>query len=126
MVSKKRFGVSLPCNLADQLDQLAKILGTNRSIIVREAVKEYIHDHMHYMYPHTCCGIIIVSGSIDHEKLFNILEDYHDIIHSFNHVHLDEKCIEIIFVNGDSRKIQELHKVLMSMPGCMARYISVH
>lgn len=126
MSSKKRFGVSIPIQLAEELDKLAKMLSTNRSFIVREALREYISNFNHFMYKHKCYGIFIVSGNVDHDKLFDLIEGWHNIIHSFAHAHLGDKCVEVIFVCGESDKIRKLYEELMSRLGCTVWYISIH
>ncbi len=124
-MNKRRFGVSLPKKLADDLEKLANVLGTDRSSIVSDALREYIHDYMHYLVPHECSGVMILMGKIDHEKLVKIIEEYRDIIHSYNHTHVGETCIETLVVSGPSERINSMHKVLMKTKGCVVRYIPI-
>lgn len=122
---KRRFGVSIPSDLADDLEKLAKALGTDRSSIVRDALREYIHDHMHYLVPHECSGVMILMGNIDHERLHRVIEEFRDIIHSYNHTHVAGICIEILIVSGPSPRITLMHRTLVETKGCIVRYVPI-
>jgi len=122
---KRRFGISIPEKLAQNLDKLAEKLNSNRSEIVHQALKEYIHDHLHYLVPHECRGVIIILGEKEHGKLFNVIEEYHAIICNYNHTHAEEHCISTLIVSGPSNKIAELHKKLREIPGVKVRYIPI-
>ncbi len=122
MSRKRRFGISIPEDLARDLDRLATITGTDRSSLVVGALREYIHDHLHYLEPHYCMGIMIISGRIDHGRLFKVIEKYRDIIHSYTHNHLGDTCLETIIVAGPSEKIACMHKELAN-DKCRVRYI---
>ncbi len=119
-IQKKRFGVSVPMDLAVQLDELADKLGVDRSSLVVEALRTYIHDHMHILKPHKCMGVMISTGII--KDLGKIIENYRDIIIAYNHYHVDGKCIVTMIVSGDSSRIQSLSADLLSRK-CMVRYI---
>lgn len=120
-VPKRRFGISISKNLADKLDNLAKALKIDRSSLIEEAIKEYIHDHAHYLTPHKCTGVMILYNTHRHENWYNIIDKYVDIVVSYNHVHKDCICIEMLVVSGSSNRILELHKELLSL-GIKARY----
>lgn len=106
----RRFGISIPEDLAGVLDSFAEKLGVSRSEIVREALKIYFRDHRHYMMKHRCCGIItVLSKGLD----IDLLECYKDIINNFSHLHIEGYCINSFFVSGDSERIAELHKRLL-------------
>lgn len=122
MSHKRRFGISIPEELARDLDRLALTTGVDRSSLVVGALKEYIHDHLHYLEPHYCMGIMIISGRIEHNRLFKIIEKYHDIIHSYSHSHLGNTCLETIIVAGPSGNIAQMHKELAGN-NCHVRYI---
>ncbi len=121
MVSKRRFGVSIPSDLADQLDLLAERIGRDRSSLVVEALKTFIHDHLHVLVPHHCTGIIVSSSSGEGIS-GSIIEKHRDIIMSYNHYHVDRLCIITIIVSGESRRIMELTRDLSRL-GCSVRYI---
>lgn len=122
MSGKRRFGVSIPSNIAEALDKLAELTGSDRSSIVAEALRTYLHDHLHYMVPHKCTGFIIVVNKEKNISASIVIDKFKDIIQSYNHTHYRGKCIEIFFVSGYSGRIAELDKKLRSM-GCSVRYI---
>ncbi|ADI31566.1 CopG family ribbon-helix-helix protein [Staphylothermus hellenicus] len=122
MSSKRRFGVSIPSDIADALDKLAELTGSDRSSIVAEALRTYLHDHLHYMIPHKCTGFIIVVKKEKNVSPSIVIDKFKDIIQSYNHTHYEGKCIEIFFVSGYSGRIAELDRKLRSM-GCSVRYI---
>ncbi|RLE93116.1 MAG: CopG family transcriptional regulator [Thermoprotei archaeon] len=121
---KRRFGVSIPKDLADRLDLLAKALETDRSSLIEAAVREYIHDHMHYLVPHDCTGIMVLYGACRKEDWFDIIDRYMDIVVSYNHIHRKNICIEVLIVSGPSKKIASLHKELVES-GIKARYLPI-
>ncbi len=125
MPGKKRFGVSVSEEVARDLDVLADKLSVDRSSIVEEALREYIHDHLYYLKPHRCQGVMVILGRVPHEKLLNIIEENRDIIHAYSHLHVSGQCIEFMVVSGPSDKIALLHKVLAEETGCTVRYMPV-
>ncbi len=109
----RRFGISIPEDLAEILDSLAERLGVPRSEIVREALRMYFREHAHYITKHRCYGIItVVSEGFRH---LSTVEDFKDIVNTFSHIHIDEYCINSFVVSGDSEKIAELHKELLKV-----------
>ncbi len=120
---KRRFGVSIPTDIADKLDELSNKLNIDRSSIIVDALKEYIHDHLHYLVPHRCTGLMILVGG-NHIDIANTLEEYRDVVSMYNHMHVHGKCIETLIVSGSSNRIADLHKRLCSI-GCRVRYIPV-
>ncbi|OYT47223.1 MAG: CopG family transcriptional regulator [Desulfurococcales archaeon ex4484_42] len=123
---KRRFGVSIPYVLANTLDELASKLGMNRSSLIEKALRDFLQDHIHYLTPHQCQGIMILMGKYERSALLPIIEKYRDIIHSYIHTHLNNMCIEIIMVSGNSTKISSLHSMLeRSLKGCRIKYIPI-
>ncbi len=109
----RRFGVSIPDDIAEKLDELAKILGVTRSEIVREALKVYLGDHRHLSVKHECCGLITaVTVGV---KNLNAVEDFKDVIRSFSHVHVGGYCVNSLIVHGDSERIAMLHRELLKV-----------
>jgi CopG family nickel-responsive transcriptional regulator len=110
---KKRFGVSIPKELAERVDDLAEKLDVSRSEVIQEALKAYIRDHIHYLIRHECCGIItLVSENLEHLK---VVEDFRDIIAEFTHIHVEGICVNSFIVSGDSLRIAELHNRLLKV-----------
>ncbi len=125
MAGKRRFGVSIPEELASQLDVLASIMGRDRSSIVAEALRTYIHDHVHLTKPHRCRGVLIIwspRGKTSTE-LRRIVEEYSDVITGHLHSHLDDYCVDVLLVAGGSERIADLARRASSLPSCTARYI---
>jgi len=109
----RRFGISIPEDLAKILDAFAEKLGVSRSEIVREALRVYFRDHAHYMTKHRCCGIItVVSEGVSH---LSAVEEFREIVNTFSHIHIDDYCINSFVVSGDSEKIAELHRALLKV-----------
>ncbi|HIC98320.1 MAG TPA: CopG family ribbon-helix-helix protein [Pyrodictiaceae archaeon] len=122
-MGKRRFGISIPQNLAEALDKLASRLGVSRSELVTLALREFLHDHSHYLYEHECIGVIILVGLEKQQKsVENLLESYRDIIRAYLHAHADGECIEVIIVKGYSMRILTLHRKLAEI-GCKPRFI---
>jgi len=122
---KRRFGISIPERLAKSLDALTQALGADRSSLIREALREYLHDHSHYLKPHECGGVMILLENRDHMYLLHILEEYDDIVCNYNHVHVGRYCIDIVVVSGSSSRIAHLHNRLLSELKCRIRYIPI-
>jgi len=121
---KRRFGISITANVANVLDELASKLGVDRSSIIEKAVRNFLLDHMHYVVPHECKGLMVLTGSYGRDDLLKVIESFRDVIHSYIHMHVGDMCIEIIVVSGISSRIAELHSTLeSSMKGCIIRYI---
>ncbi len=117
---KKRFGVSLPAELADAVDRIAGSMAITRSELVERAVKLYVKSYRHYSEPHRCGGVLLVSGR--GRSIEGIIEEYRDIVVQYTHIHVRGKCLKVIVVEGPSTRIASLHSRLESL-GCTARYI---
>lgn len=117
-----RFGVSLEKELLKKFDaHIRRKKYTNRSEAIRDlirgdlVIKEWQEGKE-------------ITGSItlvyDHHKrelvgiLIDIQHDYHDVILSTQHIHLDhDNCLEIIIIKGKPQRIQELYGKLKSAKG---------
>ena len=122
---KRRFGVSIPEDLADKLDKLSIALNMDRSSIVREALREYVHDHLHYIVPHQCVGVLVIVGADGCVRKLAAFEQFKGLVTSYNHVHVDGSCLEVVVVSGDSSEIAKLHRTLSGLRNCTVRYIPV-
>jgi len=108
-MSKKRFGVSLPSELAYKLDEIANLIGSDRSSIVAEALNQYIHEHEHYMSEHECAGAIISVSPQDAHSEIIAIDEFRDIVKHYAHYHVENMCIELFIVVGSSERILQLH-----------------
>ncbi len=125
-MKKKRFGVSIPENIAVRLDTVAKALGVDRSYIVAQALEAYLNDYEHYLEEHRCLGLIlVVTEGRRRINVASIVERYRDVVCSYSHVHTDGRCIELLLVSGSSSRIASLYRELMDIDG-VVRYIPLH
>src|SRR5438270_5839166 len=118
-----RIGVALDSDLLARFDEFISKQGyTNRS----EAFRDLIRDRL--VSEATEDPQAPVVGSItliyDHhsrllpEKLTRLQHDYHDVIISTTHAHLDHStCLEIIVVRGKARRTQVLADLLIGTKG---------
>lgn len=117
-----RFGVSLEKELLQRFDERIKEKKyTNRS----EAIRDLIRDDLvkkEWQEGREVTGSITLVYNHHKRELTNFLvdiqHDYHDIILSTQHIHLDhDNCLEIIVVKGKPRAIDELYGKLKSAKG---------
>ncbi|MCK5014001.1 MAG: nickel-responsive transcriptional regulator NikR [Candidatus Omnitrophica bacterium] len=118
----KRFGVSLEDNLLDELDDLVKKHKLpNRSQAIRYLIRRNLTTEQWETNQ-------VVSGCIvlvyDHHKrdLLNkavdIQHQYHHLVLSSQHVHLDHSnCLETITLKGKAKKLKELADRLIGLKG---------
>jgi CopG family transcriptional regulator, nickel-responsive regulator len=117
-----RFGVSIERELLEELDNYtAENQFANRSQAIRHLINNNIIESKW-----NCNNI--VAGSItlvyDHDKrdlvtrLTSLQHDYHDVILSTQHFHLDRKiCMEIIAVKGKAMRLTGLADKLIALKG---------
>uniref|UniRef100_A0A7C2SN02 Putative nickel-responsive regulator n=1 Tax=Archaeoglobus fulgidus TaxID=2234 RepID=A0A7C2SN02_ARCFL len=110
-----RIGVSLPKNLLDEFDRIISTRGySSRSEAIRDAIRTYIAEYrwlesekgevvgvLVVLYDHNVKGVS--------DLLINVQHDFHEIITSSTHIHLNEdQCLEIILVKGKMERIKLL------------------
>jgi CopG family nickel-responsive transcriptional regulator len=117
-----RFGISIEKDLIDKFDKhISKENYSNRSEAFRDLIREKL------IKTEWKSGDI-VAGAItlvyDHHKrdLLNVLtdiqHDYHNLIISGQHIHLDHNnCLEIIVMKGKPGEINQLANKLKSAKG---------
>ncbi|KSW11391.1 hypothetical protein CF15_00555 [Pyrodictium occultum] len=123
MSGRRRFGVSLPRAVADELDSLAMKMRVDRSKLVEKALISFLNEYRHYLNDHVCSGVMIIVSSFDAGMVASLLDKYKDIVMTTTHIHLNSHCIEIVVVKGPSERIAEMHSELSSLKGCSVRYI---
>lgn len=125
-MDKVRFGVSVDKNIAEQLNLLAKTLGTDRSTLVNEALREFLHDRVHVLSPHLCEGVLVtIYGHEVSSEISRILEDFEDIVVARTHIHDSNKnCVEIVYLRGSSKDIISLERKLRKTNVFTTRYIA--
>ncbi len=125
-MGKRRFGVSLPEELVERLDDLASRLGTSRSSLIQSMLIEVIEDRSHLLRPHRCKGVlVVVSDGRRSESVASVLERFGRCVISRTHHHIDNVCVDVSFVEGDSSEILELEGSLRRIGGVSERYLPV-
>ena len=119
----KRFGVSIEKNLLANFDKyIDEKEYQNRSEALRDLIRKELIETAWEDGNEEVAGAIIMV--YDHhrkelvESLVGIQHDYHDIIISSQHVHLDhDNCLEIIAVKGKIKKVYDLEARLKVAKG---------
>ncbi len=123
MEELKRFGVSIEEHLLKIFDKYVKEKKySNRSEALRDLIRKELVEASWDDENEEVAGAIIMV--YDHhgkelvENLVDIQHDYHDIIISSQHVHLDhDNCLEIIAVKGRIKKVYDLEARLKVAKG---------
>ncbi len=126
MTSKRRFGVSIPENIARQLEEAAVYTGSNRSLVVEKALSEFLHEELHVNKEHACSGIIIVyseTPSINLEKT-----RYSQLVKGLISVKLSSGYAVILVVEGNYLEIQLLRREIGEIVDkpVLSRYIPLN
>ncbi len=121
-MSVVRFGVSLEKELLEELDSyMSDNLLANRSQAIRHLINNNIirkkwrcnnvvAGSLTLVFNHNKRGIV--------NKLTDIQHQYHDVILSSQHFHLDDDiCLEIVAVKGKAAILTELADKLKSLKG---------
>lgn len=117
-----RFGVSIDEKLLSQFDTLIKHRNyQNRSEAIRDLIRTELVEQQWQHDELIAGGIALVY---DHHhgsmvtQLLTIQHDFHEVIISSQHVHLDhDNCLEIVVVRGISQRIFDLYHQLKTMRG---------
>jgi len=126
-----RFGVSMSETLLNQFDQLVQARGyANRSEAIRDlvrdalVVKEWeegegeVAGTITLVYDHHTAGLTDTLTELQHE--------YHHLIISTLHVHLDEhNCLETLIVRGSPQEAKKLADQLISLKGIIHGKLTV-
>jgi len=125
-----RFGVSLEKELLEKFDKLIKEKKySNRSEAIRDLIRENLVKREWIEGKEVAGAITLV---FDHHKreLVNILtdtqHDFHTLIISSQHIHLDhDNCLEIIVVRGKPTEVRELANKLKATKGVKYGALSI-
>ncbi len=121
---KRRFGISLPEDLVEKIDELSSKLGMSRSSLIQSILVEVIEDRVHLLTPHRCRGVlIVVSEGRSSELVSRVLERYGSCVITRTHHHTKGACVDVSFVEGDSQIILELESSLRKIKGVIERYL---
>ena len=126
-----RFTVSVPRDLAKQLDQMTSEKGyDNRSLAVADMVRAHLVEHHQHFSDKEIAGTITLL--YDHHKqhvqaaLTDIQHDHHDAILSTVHVHLDHhNCLEVLVVRGKASGIKAIADRLIGAKGVKHGKLSI-
>ncbi len=125
-----RFGVSLEKKLLDKFDKLTKEKKyPNRSEAIRDLIREDLVKREWVEGKEVAGAITLV---FDHHKrelmntLTDIQHDFHILIISSQHIHLDhDNCLEIIVVRGKPIEVRELADKLRATKGVKYGSLSI-
>lgn len=117
-----RFSVSLPVELARELDAMTLEKGySNRSLAIADMVRSNLVEHKSGQTGPIAGTITLL---FDHHKprlqsaLTDVQHDHADLIVSTLHVHLDhDNCLEVLVVRGDATQIRALADSLIAAKG---------
>ena len=125
-----RFGVSLEKELLEKFDKLIKGKKySNRSEAIRDLIRENLVKREWVEGKEVAGAITLV---FDHHKrelmntLTDIQHDFHTLIISSQHIHLDhDNCLEIIVVRGKPKEVRELADKLRATKGVKYGSLSI-
>lgn len=125
-----RFSVSLPVDVARDLDAMAQEKGySNRSLAIADMVRASLVEHQGAAGGQIAGTITLLY---DHHKprlsaqLTDLQHDHTDIIVSTLHVHLDHNnCLEVIVVRGDGESVRALADKLIAAKGVLHGRLTV-
>jgi len=125
-----RFGVSLEKELLDKFDRLTKEKKyPNRSEAIRDLIRENLVKR-EWVEGKEVAGVITLV--FDHHKrelvntLTDVQHDFHILIISSQHIHLDhDNCLEIIVVRGKPTEVRELADKLRATKGVKYGSLSI-
>ena len=118
-----RFGVSLDSALLDNFDKLCAERGyDNRSEAIRDLIRAALVDREWEDVLGVQAGTLSIV--YDHhtsdlaQRLTEIQHDFHELILSTLHVHLDhDNCLEVVVLKGQGDRIRELARRILSTKG---------
>lgn len=117
-----RFSVSLPAELARELDEMVTKKGyNNRSLAIGDMVRANLVEHRQNIGGEVAGTITVL---FDHHKpqlqrlLTDVQHDHTELIISTLHVHLDhDNCLEVLVVRGDAARVRSLADNLIATKG---------
>jgi len=118
-----RFSVSLPADLARELDRMTREKGyTNRSLAIADMIRGNLVEHRQQQHDADIAGSITLV--YDHHRhhlqdlLTDLQHDHMNVIISTLHAHLDHhNCLELLAVRGPAGEIKKLADELIAAKG---------
>jgi CopG family nickel-responsive transcriptional regulator len=125
-----RFGVSLEKELLEKFDRLITEKSySNRSEAIRDLIRENLVKKEWTEGKEVAGSITLVFNHHKRElmnTLTDIQHDFHHLIISSQHIHLDhDNCLEIIVVKGKPEETKELTNKLRSTKGVKYGALSI-
>ncbi len=122
MGETKRFGVSISQVLLERFDEMIAERGyANRSEAIRDMVRDRLVER-EWAKDDEVMGVVTLL--YDHhksqlsDKLTHRQHNYHDLIISTTHIHVDEdNCLELVAVRGKGHEVKEVANRLISTKG---------
>lgn len=117
-----RFGISLEKDLSKKFDKCIKRKGySNRSEAIRDLIRQDLVDQAWQEGKEIAGAITLIYDHHKRElmnKITDIQHDYHHVIMSSQHIHLDhDNCLEIVAVKGDPQEVEKLANKLKVVKG---------
>jgi len=132
MSELSRIGVAIATDLLGKFDTLIQKRGyTNRSEAFRDLIRAELVRESSTARP---AGRVVGTVTLvyDHhvrlleEKLTNLQHDYHKVILSNLHVHLDhDRCMEVIALLGPSAEVQKFGELIGSIKGVQHAQLTI-
>lgn len=121
-MNTKRFGVSIETELLNKLDEFVEDRQfPNRSQAIRFLINKNIVEEKWQDNQEVAGAIVLVYDHHKRElqkKSTELQHDFHDLILSVQHVHLDhDNCLETIAVKGKAQKLINLSNKLIGLKG---------
>ncbi|MFX0168267.1 MAG: nickel-responsive transcriptional regulator NikR [Candidatus Hodarchaeota archaeon] len=118
-----RISISLPPLLLDELDEVTREIGLDRSKALQQAIRDLITNHR-LEYKPTARGVGTVTLLYHHDvpgletELTDIQHHHTELITSTTHIHLDgHHCLLVIVVKGQASQIHQLAITLQGLRG---------
>jgi CopG family transcriptional regulator, nickel-responsive regulator len=123
MAALSRIGVAIDSDLLERFDRFLTRQGfTNRS----EAFRDLIRDRLISAVVETPDAFVVGTVTLiyDHhsrllpEKLMDLQHEYHSLVVSTTHAHLDhDTCLEVLILKGPSKNIRKFADLLIGTKG---------
>jgi transcriptional regulator, CopG family len=103
----KRFGVSLPKEVAEAVEKLSQEAGVTKSEVVAAALQEYIEARKDHREPgHQCLGVVMAVTDT-FSDVGDAIEENKPHIVAYTHLHVEGRCLTIVVVRGEGSQIEK-------------------
>lgn len=112
-MEKRRFGVSIPSEIADEVNRIATAQSRDRSAIIADAIEEYLHTAQHLVkVEHICKGAVLVyersTGSRGLLRIPSMLERYGKVVVGYSFLRAGDDALFIALVKGESDLLAQI------------------